>query len=43
MSDAVDECEIEIVETVSASWHQQQQQQKQLYDRGILTIGCCGL
>ena len=31
---------IETDDTVSGSWQQQQQQP---YDRGILTIGCCGL
>jgi len=38
---SVEECEIETVDTVSSTWMQQQQQQ--LYDGGILTIGCCGM
>jgi len=38
-----EECEIETVDTVSSTWPQQQQQQQQLYDGGILTIGCCGV
>jgi len=39
-AEAVKECEIDVVDTASDSWQQQQQQP---YDGGILTIGCCGL
>ena len=39
--EAEGKCQIEAVDALSDSRHQQQQQQ--LYDGGILTIGCCGL
>jgi len=37
----VEACEIETVDTVGKTVLHQQQQQ--LYDGGILTIGCCGM
>jgi len=40
-TEAREKCEVEVVDAVSTSWQQQQQQQP--YDGGILTVGCCGL